>query len=112
MTNQPDLKPGKDLGFFFNQSIMSQAHNSENCWRTKDGEFIPFSEMTNSHLRAAKNHAQGKELYYFHKTGEWTDIVEKINNEAERRGIVIKDRKSQFHKNERVLKDAIKRLTE
>jgi len=90
---------------------MSESHNSENCWRTKDGEFIPFSEMTNSHLRAAKNHAQGKELFYWQKTGEWSEIVAKIDEEAERRGITIKDRKSQYYKNNQILKEAIKKIS-
>jgi hypothetical protein len=85
-------------------------HNTENCWRTKDGEFIPFSEMTNSHLRNAKHFAQAKEEYFWHKSSEMTGLIEKIEAEAERRGISLNDRKSKFQKNNRILKNAVSNL--
>lgn len=84
-----------------------ENHNKENCWRTKDGEYIPYSEMSNSHLRNAKQYAQAKEEYFWHKMGEYTDLITKIEEEAERRGITLKDRKSKFFKNAQVLKKAV-----
>lgn len=87
-----------------------EIHNTENCWRTKDGEYIPFSEMTNSHLRNAKHFAQAKEEYFWHKSGEMTFLIEKIEAEAERRGITLNDRKSKFHRNSRILKNAASKL--
>ena len=86
---------------------MDNIHNKENCWRTKDGEYIPYTEMSNSHLRNAKQYAQAKEEYFWHKMGEYTDLIAKIEEEAERRGITLKDRKSKFYKNAQVLKKAV-----
>ena len=85
---------------------MSEVHNTENCWRTKDGEFIPLSEMSNAHLRNAKQFAQAKEEYFFRKLNEYGAIIEKLEAEAESRGIKLKDRKTKFQKSQRVLKDA------
>jgi hypothetical protein len=39
--------------------------------------------------------------------GEYTDLIAKIEEEAERRGITLKDRKSKFYKNAQVLKKAV-----
>lgn len=87
--------------------MQQQIHNPENCWRTKDGEYIPFAEMTNSHLRNAKHYAQAREEYFWHKMGEYSDLIAKIEDEAERRGITLKDRKSKYQRNTRILKNAM-----
>lgn len=92
--------------------MAKEVHNQENCWRTKDGEYIPFSEMTASHLRNAKHYAQAKEEFYVHKSFEYSIMIEKLEEEAERRGIVLKDRKSRFQKNKRILINATKRATQ
>jgi hypothetical protein len=63
--------------------------------------------MTNSHLRNAKHYAQAKEEYFWHKSGEMSELVERIEAEAERRGVVLKDRKSKFQRNTRILKNAV-----
>jgi hypothetical protein len=86
------------------------VHNKENCWRTKDGEYVPFPEMSTSHLRNAKHYAQAKEEYFWHKLCEFSEMIEKIDAEGEVRGVVLKDRKSKFQRNQRVLKKAIKQL--
>jgi hypothetical protein len=86
------------------------VHNKKNCWRTKDGEYVPFSEMSTSHLRNAKQYAQAKEEYLWHKLCEISEQIEKIDAEAELRGVVLKDRKSKFQRNQRILKNAIKKL--
>jgi hypothetical protein len=87
--------------------MSKEVHNQENCWKTKDGEYIPFSEMTASHLRNAKHYAQAKEEYFWHKMGHYTDLIDRLEQEAAKRGITLKDRKSKFRKNERVLKNAM-----
>lgn len=87
-----------------------EVHNKENCWKTSDGEYIPFSEMTNSHLRNAKHFAQSREEYFWYKSCQMTEIVVKLDQEAERRGIVLKDRKARLHKNNKMLKDAIAKM--
>jgi translation initiation factor 2 alpha subunit (eIF-2alpha) len=89
---------------------MSEVHNKENCWRTKDKEFIPLTEMSNAHLRNAKQFAQAKEEYFFHKMSEYGSMIDKLDAEAEKRGIVLKDRKTKFQKSQKVLKTAIKNV--
>lgn len=83
-----------------------EVHNRENCWKSKDGEFIPLKEMSTSHLRNAKHYAQAKEEYFWKKMCEFEAMIDKIEEEAERRGIVLKDRRSKFQRNQRVLKKA------
>lgn len=92
------------------QNKQQPVHNKENCWRTKDGEYIPFSEMSASHLRNAKHFAQAKEEYFWHKLCETGELIEKLEAEAKSRGIVLKDRKSKFQRNQRILKEATRKL--
>lgn len=85
----------------------SASHDHTNCWFTGD-KWIPVTEMTEEHLRAAKKFAQGKEEYFFHKTSEWGKKVEMFDQEAERRGITLPERRSKFQRNTQILKNAIK----
>jgi translation initiation factor 2 alpha subunit (eIF-2alpha) len=84
-----------------------EIHNKENCWKTKDGEYIPLSEMSNSHLRNAKHYAQAKEEYFWKKMCEFGDMIDALDKEAERRGITLKDRRCKFQRNQRTLKKVI-----
>lgn len=81
-------------------SIMPKAtdtvvHDKTNSWY--DGEkWIPVSEMTTTHLRKAKLFAQKKQEYFWHKSSEFSDKVEMLDEEAERRKIKLKDYQSKF----------------
>lgn len=89
---------------------MEEVHSPENCWLSRDGGYIPFSEMSDAHLRRAKRYAQSKEEFYWRKMGDWSERVALIDAEAERRGIVIKDKASKFYENTKVLKAAIEKI--
>jgi hypothetical protein len=83
-------------------------HNKSNSWF--DGKsWIPVENMTNTHLRRAKLFAQKKEEYHFYKSGEYSDMVEMLEAEAERRGVALKDYRSRHQRNTRKLKEIIKK---
>jgi len=81
--------------------------NPENTWF--DGEkYIPVSEMSNDHLQRAKYYAQTKEESFYKKAFEFADKINMLEVEAERRGIILKDRDTKFQKSQAVLKNALK----
>lgn len=89
----------------------AQTHNKSNCWF--DGEkYIPLSEMTETHLRRAKKYAQRMEEYHHHKSGEFCDKVDMLEEEAERRGIKLNDYRSRYHKNNKKFKNHIRKMSE
>lgn len=79
----------------------------------KDGwfdgkKYIPFKELTDHHLQTAKLHAQRKELTYWNRASHFAKLAEKLDKEAERRGLELRDYNTEFHKNSRKLKEATK----
>jgi hypothetical protein len=71
-----------------------------------DGQrYIPFRELPNTRLQTAKLYAQRKQLHYFNKAAYFSELVEKLENEAEKRGIELRDFNTEFHKNERHFKN-------
>ncbi len=91
------------------QAAMPPAtHDKTNSWF--DGkQWIPVENMTDSHLKRAKLFAQKKEEYFSHKSFEFGAKVDMLEAEAERRKLKLKDYRSKFQHNNRVLKDAMKR---
>jgi hypothetical protein len=88
------------------KSAEPEVHSRENSWF--DGtKWIPVEKMSNSHLRKAKMFAQKREEQYFKKMCQYSEMVEMLDKEGERRGIKLKDFPSQFQKNNRTLKDAM-----
>jgi ribosomal protein S18 len=83
--------------------------DKENCWWTGK-EWIPISAMTVKHLKAAKRYAQIQEAKMFRKLCEFSDKIQKFDEEAEKRGIKLKDCPGKFHKNQRHLREAIKKM--
>lgn len=80
-----------------------QMTSDPNGWF--DGQrFIPFSKMSDEHLQRAKLHAQRKEIFYHNRTNVFSELVEKLDNEAARRNKVLRDHNTEFHKNSRKLK--------
>ncbi len=60
-------------------------------------KYIPFNEMTNEHLQSAKIHAQRKELFFQNRACVFDQLVEAIEEEAERRGIELRDHNTEYH---------------
>lgn len=71
-------------------------------------KYIPFKEMSNHHLQTAKLHAQRKELIYWNTASNFAKLAEKLDKEAARRGLELRDYNTEYHKNTRKLKDSIK----
>lgn len=85
------------------------AHDSSNCWF--DGKkWIPVENMSNSHLKQAKLFAQRKEEFFWHKSTEFGKKVEMLDEEAERRGIVLKEYRSKWRKSDNHAKAVNKTL--
>lgn len=78
----------------------------EGWWNGK--KIIPFSQMSDEYLQNAKVAAQKKELGYFDKATLLSEIIDKLEAEANKRGIELHDFDSDFHKNRKVLKDSMK----
>lgn len=84
--------------------------DKSNSWF--DGKrWIPVSEMTAAHLRRAKLFAQRKEEFHWFKSGEFGKMVDMLENEATRRGLVLKDYRSKFQKNQRKCKEINKSIS-
>jgi hypothetical protein len=99
--------------YFMEQVEKSDAttHNKDNCWF--DGEkYIPFDKMTETHLKRAKKYAQRMEEYHWHKSSEFNEKVEKLEEEAKKRGIKLADYRSKFHKNNKRFKKYIDNMPE
>jgi hypothetical protein len=93
------------------QENTTVVHDDSNTWEAK-GKVVPLSEMSEKHLRAAKKYAQRMEEYHHFKSGEFSEKVEKLEAEAERRGIKLADYRSKFHKNTKRFKEYVKQMPE
>ena len=65
-----------------------KATDNSPTWRTKNGD-IKISEMDNNYLQNALNHAQEKEFFYFNRARVFTNKINEILNEADKRGITL-----------------------
>lgn len=79
-------------------------------WRTKDG-FILLKDMTNTHLQRAKMDAQKRIEVYFHKMNKLDELVEQLDEEAERRSLKLRDYDTKFHRGQRKYKNKYKNDT-
>lgn len=81
---------------------MSKSFNPvgkpQNSWLTSDGKFLPFSEMTDEHIKLAHFHAQNKEREYIAKSNLFSKLQVGLEEEAAKRGFEIPSR-SKFAKN-------------
>ena len=88
------------------------VHDKTNSW-FNGKEWIPVKNMTNKHLKKAKLFAQRNEEYHFHKSNEFAEKVEMLEEEAARRNIELADYKSRFQNNtSNYIKRKAKRLAE
>lgn len=93
------------------ERLSETTHNKENCWF--DGErYIPYSEMTEIHLKRAKKYAQRLEEYHWYKSTQFGLKVEKLEEEAERRNIQLPEYRSKFHKSDKKFKKHIANMEE
>lgn len=87
------------------KKVKEELHMSADQEGWFNGEkIIPYSSMSQEHLQRAKLHAQRKELFYYNRMQVFSDLVIKIDDEAVRRGITLRDHTTEFHKNTRKLK--------
>lgn len=69
---------------------------------------VPFEKMTTGHLKKAYLHCQKMELKLFNNLNKFSVLQEKIEAEAARRGVTLRQYNSQYHKNKQKLKSSIK----
>jgi len=72
------------------QDLIATEEGNNPTWRTKRGD-VPMSEMTPEYLQQAKSYAQQRELHFLNKGMIFVDLVDQLDAEAERRGIILKD---------------------
>lgn len=93
-----------------NEDDIQMADNGDTWFDAKSGRFFPLSKMPMWRLKRAKHIAQRMELQHFNKANFFGEMVEKLDAEATRRGIQMKDLNTEYHKNTQVLKDAIQKI--
>lgn len=75
-----------------------------------DGEkYIPYNEMSDTYLQRAKMHVQKMQLVWYNKINTLYDLEQRLDEEAKKRGKSLRDYPSQMHRNNRVLKEAMKK---
>ena len=76
-----------------------------------DGKtLIPFDKLSDKRLQNVLIHAQRKQVTYHNKYCIFSELIERIEDEAEKRGLTLRDYDSEFHKNERMLREKIKNV--
>jgi alpha-galactosidase/6-phospho-beta-glucosidase family protein len=76
-------------------------------WQIGKNKFKLLTELTDEHLQNAFCYAQTKELSYHNKYTLFDELVEKIEDEASKRGIQLKDIETEFHAKTRKYKSKI-----
>lgn len=81
-----------------NKNTPVEMAKAEEGWN--DGKrIIPFAELPDKYLQAALIHAERKQLFYFKRTNLFADLIEKLEEEAEKRGIELNHLKGEFTRN-------------
>jgi len=95
-----------------NRKATEQVHMgpppSEQAWWNGE-KYILFKDMSLTYLQRAKMHTQKMQLIYYNKINKLYDLEQKLNAEAEKRGKELKDFPSELHRNNRILKQAMKK---
>jgi hypothetical protein len=81
---------------------MSDGHKND-MWKI-GSKYIPIKDLSDIHLQRAKMFAQRKELLYFQRLNLFSELIEKLEAEAERRGITLKDYQAEYFENKKILK--------
>jgi hypothetical protein len=70
------------------KSIQMAKPNKEEGWF--DGKkVIPFGELDESYLQNILTRCEKKELFYFNQCQKFSKLIDKIMDEAERRGVML-----------------------
>jgi hypothetical protein len=77
-----------------------KATDNSPTWRSKTGE-IKLEDMTPEYLQNALNFAQEREFFFFNRAQIFTQKIDEIMEEANKRGVVLKLREGNaFHRNQ------------
>ena len=86
---------------------MEIGEKDSQCW-FNGKDYIPFNKMDDSYLQNVFTRCLKKILFYHNRSAIFEKISEQIEVEAERRGIILKDPDTEFHKKDRMVKNKIK----
>lgn len=83
--------------------------NKRYTWRKKSNNKkgyveVPVDQLSEKHLQNAYNTACAKELYYHNKTMIFSNLVEVLEEEAQRRGVTLQEYNTEFHKKKNIVK--------
>lgn len=67
-------------------------------------KIIPFNEMTSKYLQNAFTRCRKKVLYYHNRMGVFDKLSEQLEEEAERRRVLLIEPDTQFERNTKKLK--------
>jgi hypothetical protein len=73
-------------------------------------EHISFSDMDDTYLQNVFTRCLKKILFYHNRSAIFEEFSEQIEVEAEKRGLVLKDPDTEFHKRDRSIKNKIKAI--
>ena len=77
---------------------------TESGWRNSQKKLVPFSEMNKKQLQTCYTLAHQKELEYTNKSYVMADKIQEMDVEAKRRGVELKEYKSDYHLNKKLIK--------
>ena len=69
---------------------------------------IPFNQMTEEHLQNAYTHCRKKEMFYHNRILVFSDLAEKLEKEAIRRNLLLREPQNEFSKNQKRLREITK----
>lgn len=72
------------------------AKTTDGWYDGKRGVVIPWADLTDAHLQSALLNAERQEIYLFNRTAFFGNLVEKLMDEAEKRGLQVRHHKSQY----------------
>jgi hypothetical protein len=75
---------------------VEMSKTTDGWYDGKTGLIIPFRDLTDRHLQNALLNAERQEYYLFKRTAIFSQLVDKLTEEGERRGIELRHHKSNF----------------
>lgn len=73
---------------------IEMAKNTEGWFNGK--AIVPFESLSDAHLQNALIKCERQELYYFNRSAYFSQLAEKLTNEAERRKVELRHHKSDY----------------
>lgn len=65
-------------------------------WKTRDGKLVPFDSLSDKELRDALQEAEFRELSHHNRSTFFGVLAEKLEQEAERRGLEVEHYQTEF----------------